>query len=74
MQAVISMRARGKGAFALRADLKAVRDTVCELKRFKENEHGTVLQLVYKISTDFETAIFFSLLDLRHAIECTERP
>ena len=51
MQAVISMRARGKGAFALRKDLKAAKDTVCELKRFKENEHGTHLLLDDKLPT-----------------------
>jgi hypothetical protein len=51
MQAVISMRARGKGAFALRRDLKAAKDTVYELKRFQENEHGTHLQLDDKLPT-----------------------
>ena len=45
MQAVISMIARGKGTFALRRDLKAAKDAVCELKRLKENEQGTHLQL-----------------------------
>ena len=51
MQAVISLRARGRGAFALRKDLKAGRDTVCEVKRFKENEYGTILQTVGKFPT-----------------------
>jgi hypothetical protein len=46
MQAVISMRARGKGAFALREDLRAGRDTFCDLKRFKDNEYGADLQLM----------------------------
>ena len=51
MQAVISLRARGRGAFALRKDLKAARDTVCEVKRFKENKYGAVLQTVGKFLT-----------------------
>ena len=37
MQAVISMRSRGRGAFALRKDLKAAQATICSLKRNKVN-------------------------------------
>ena len=41
MEAVISMKARGKGAFAVRADLKTKRATVCELVRSPTNDFGT---------------------------------
>lgn len=40
MQAVISMRSRGRGAFALRKDLKAATATICSLKRDRVNGYG----------------------------------
>ena len=43
MQAVISFQARGKGAFALRKDLKAKEETVCVVRRSPTNEFGTSL-------------------------------
>lgn len=41
MQAVISMPSKGKGAFALRKDLKTAKGTICSLLRSPTNEFGT---------------------------------
>lgn len=48
----MSMRSRGRGAFALRKDLKAAAATICSLKRDRLNEFGaiSVLADVFKHS------------------------
>lgn len=55
MQAVILFRARGKGAFALRKELKAKVGTVCDVKRSPTNDFGTSLAHLGEISTIFES-------------------
>ena len=46
MEAAISMQSRGRGAFALRKELKAAKDTTCSLKRHPTNEFGTIFVII----------------------------
>ena len=40
------MQSRGRGAFALRKELKAAKDTTCSLKRHPTNEFGTIFVII----------------------------
>ena len=65
MQAVISFRARGKGAFALRKDLKAKEETVCVVRRSPTNEFGTSLPNLGQTSATFAEFVFGGDYDVR---------
>ena len=68
MQAVISFRARGKGAFALRKDLKAKQETVCEVRRNPTNEFGASLPNLGQPSASFDSCWIF------YEINCIKGP
>ena len=74
MQAVISFRARGKGAFALRKELKAKVGTVCDVRRSPTNEFGMSLAHLGDMYAIFESCRIHIGWCVRREINCFEEP
>lgn len=71
MQAVISFRARGRGAFALRKELKAKLGTYCDVRRSPANEFGTSLHHQDKFQPFLSPPkfVFGNICDVRQIAE-----